>query len=301
MMRESFERELCGLILGYSREDGLHDTPVPGLRCLVMSHPSTKLPAVCTPSLCVIAQGDKRVLLEQEIHHYGPSQFLAVSVDLPILGEVLTASPEAPYLCLQIDLDARLLGEISAQTGVIPGTDHDSGRGLFVGDADDRLLESVLRLARLLDDPRDAVFLAPMISREIHYRLLGGAYGPRIARVAAPGGTMPRIAEAIRLLKADLARPVRVAELARVAGMSPSAFHRHFKDITAMSPLQYVKRLRLTEARQLMLAERVTAAGAAYRVGYESPSQFSRDYARLFGDPPMRDIGRIRTGVSAAI
>jgi transcriptional regulator GlxA family with amidase domain len=140
-----------------------------------------------------------------------------------------------------------------------------------------------------------------MISREIHYRLLGGAYGPRIARAAAPGGAMPRISEAIRRLKADLARPVRVADLAKVAGMSPSAFHQHFKEITAMSPLQYVKRLRLTEARQLMLAERITAAGAAYRVGYESPSQFSRDYSRVFGIPPMRDIGRIRSGVPSAL
>jgi AraC-like DNA-binding protein len=262
--------------------------------CIRLSEPNLKLPSVYQPSICVIVQGAKQVLLEEEIYRYAPPQFLAVSVDLPLLGQVIEASAARPYLCLQIEIDPRQIGELIAQSGDASWTRGDTGRGLFVGKLDGTTQEAVLRLARLLETPKDVPMLAPMMLRELHYRLLSGEYGPAIAQMAIAGSNTHKIAQILRRIKTDLAVPMRVEELAAMANMSPSSFHQHFKAVTAMSPLQYQKRLRLTEARQILLSENVDAATTAYRVGYESPSQFSREYARMFGAPPMRDIAEIR-------
>lgn len=286
--------ELAWLTQKYSSADGICTTALPGLRCIKLSAPNMNLPAVYEPSICVIVQGAKRVLLEEDIYRYSPPQFLAVSVDLPLLGEVLEASAQRPYLCLQIELDPRQIGDLIAQAGGTHWTRHDTGRGLFVGELDGAAQEAVLRLARLLETPKDIPILAPLMLREIHYRLLSGEYGPAIAQIAIAGSSIHTIGQIIRRLKSNLAAPVRVEELAAMANMSPSSFHEHFKAVTAMSPLQYIKRLRLTEARQILLSGNADAASTAYRVGYESPSQFSREYARMFGAPPMRDIAGIR-------
>lgn len=286
--------ELAALIGKYSDGDGIHATAVKGLRCIRLSAPNMKLPAVYEPSICVIAQGSKQVLLDEEIYRYAPPEFLAVSVDLPLLGQVVEASAERPYLCLQIEIDPRQIGELIAQSSETHWTREDTSRGLFVGRLDGAAQDAVLRLTRLLDTPKDIPLLAPMVLREIHYRLLSGEYGPSIAQMAIAGSNTHRIAQIIRRMKSNLAAPVRVEELAAMANMSPSSFHQHFKAVTAMSPLQYHKRLRLTEARHILLAENADAASTAYRVGYESASQFSREYARMFGAPPMRDIAGIR-------
>jgi AraC-like DNA-binding protein len=286
--------ELAALTEKYSSGDGICATAVSGLRCIKFTAPSMKLPAVYEPSLCVIVQGSKQVLLEDDIYRYAPSQYLAVSVDLPLLGQVLEASEERPYLCLQIEIDPRQIGELIAQSGDTHWTRNDTARGLFVGRLDGAAQEAVLRLARLLETPKDIPMLAPMMLREIHYRLLSGEYGPAIAQIAIAGSSINTIGQIIRRMKTNLAARLRVEELAAMANMSPSSFHEHFKAVTAMSPLQYYKRLRLTEARHILLSGNADAATTAYRVGYESASQFSRDYARMFGAPPMRDIAGIR-------
>jgi AraC-like DNA-binding protein len=289
--------ELAALVDQFSKGDGVHATAIPGLQCLRMSAPSMKTPAVYTPCVCVVVQGSKRVLLEEEIYRYSPSQYLAVSVDLPLLGQVIEASADKPYLCLQINLDPRHMSELIAQSGHDAWEQGGTARGMFVGKLDDAMMDTVLRLARLLHAPKDIPALAPMTMRELHYRLLSGAHGAAIAQIAIAGSTTQKIAQVIRRMKSDLAVPMRIEELAAMAHMSPSSFHQHFRAITAMSPLQYLKRLRLTEARQIMLSEPVDAASTAYRVGYESASQFSREYARMFGAPPMRDIAGLRSAV----
>jgi AraC-like DNA-binding protein len=286
--------ELAVLIEKYSTGDGIHATAVRGLRCIKLSAPNMKLPAVYEPSLCVIVQGSKQVLLEDEIYRYAPPQFLAISVDLPLLGQVLEASEQRPYLCLQVDIDPRQIGELIAQSDENHWTHDDTARGLFVGTLDGATQEAVLRLARLLETPRDIPMLAPMILRELHYRLLSSKYGPAIAQIAIAGSNTHKIGQIIRRMKSSFAAPIRVEELAAMVHMSPSSFHQHFKAVTAMSPLQYYKRLRLTEARHILLSENADAASTAYRVGYESTSQFSREYARMFGAPPMRDVAGMR-------
>ncbi|HSD39064.1 MAG TPA: AraC family transcriptional regulator [Rhodocyclaceae bacterium] len=286
--------ELGRLIVKNSNGDGIHPVGIDSLKCIRMSAPNDELPHVYNPCVCVIVQGEKQVLLEGEIYRYAPQQFLAVSVDLPLLGQVLVASAEAPYLCLAIDLDASTIADLLAQTDDAGWSRGETARGVFVGDLDDATLESVVRLARLLDAPRDIPVLAPLALREFHYRLLRGPYGPAVAQMAIAGSNTHNMGQIIRRMRAHYAEPISVTELASQANMSPSSFHQHFKAVTAMSPLQYQKRLRLTEARGLLLGGGMDAASAAYRVGYQSVSQFSREYARLFGAPPIRDVEALR-------
>jgi AraC-like DNA-binding protein len=291
---EAKRRELGALISKYSNGDGVHATAVGGLFCIRLSARHLQLPSVYQPSICVIIQGAKQVLLEDEIYHYSPPQFLAVSVDLPLLGQVTEASMEEPYLCLQIEIDARQIADLISQSGDASWSRGETSRGLFVGEVDSAMQESVLRLARLLETPRDIPVLAPLALRELHYRILNGPYGRAIAQMAIAGSNTHKIGQIIRRIKTQLASPILVEELASMANMSPSSFHQHFKAVTAMSPVQYQKRLRLTEARQILLAEKADAASAAYRVGYQSVSQFSREYARMFGAPPIRDVESLR-------
>lgn len=288
--------ELAALITHCSSEDGLHPTVIPGVLGIRLSAPHLQLPAVYRPSICVIVQGAKQVLLEQEVYRYAPSQFLAVSVDLPLVGQVLEATAAKPYLCLAIDLDGGQIADLLTHTP-LPATPA-AARGLFVGDLDEATLDSVLRLARLLRCPREVPVLAPLLLRELHYRILAGPAGAAIAQRVMAGSATCRIGQAIHRIKSRLAEPMRVTELAAQVHLSRSAFHEQFKAVTAMSPLQFQKRLRLTEARQILLSEQADAASTAYRVGYQSVSQFSREYARLFGAPPKRDVAGLRHGMS---
>jgi AraC-like DNA-binding protein len=304
MQGESRFLELARLVDKYSGTDGIHSTAVPGLTCLKISAAGGKVNSVYVPSVCIVVQGRKRVLLEDEIFKYAPGQYLAVSVDLPLLGQVTEASRTRPYLCLQIHLDAAMMSELIAQSvngeaGNDRWSSRETERGLFVGDVDDAMLDAVLRLARLLESPRDIPILAPMTMREVHYRMLSAAHGPAIAQIAVAGSNTQKIAQAIRRMKSNFTRTTSIEDLAAAVSMSPSSFHQHFKAVTAMSPLQFQKRMRLMEARQIMLTEPIDAASTAYRVGYESPSQFSREYARMFGAPPIRDIAGIRDSMIA--
>jgi AraC-like DNA-binding protein len=286
--------ELATIVERFSRAgEGAQPTAIPGVNCIRFSELNARLPSVYTPCVCFIVQGRKRVLLDTETYDYRPSQFLAVSVDLPVIGEVTEGSVDKPYLCLQVELDQVQLAELLIQANAVTAQQGTTPRGMFVGKVDPALGDCALRLARLLEAPQDIPLLAPMIKRELYYRLLTGAHAATIMQLARAGSSMQRIAMALRELKSNFAKPVRIEDLATRIGMSVSSFHAHFKAVTAMSPLQYQKRLRLMEARQIMLAEQRDAASTAYLVGYESPSQFSREYARVFGNPPGRDIQQL--------
>ncbi|HEY0960994.1 MAG TPA: AraC family transcriptional regulator [Pseudomonadales bacterium] len=285
---------LAAIVERFSRGgEGAQATAIRGVNCIRFSERNARLPSVYTPCVCFIVQGRKRVLLDKEVYAYRPSQFLAVSVDLPVIGEVTEGSVEKPYLCLQVELDQAQLAELLVQSPALPPHQRATPRGVFVGKLDASLGDCALRLARLLLAPQDIPLLAPLIKRELYYRLLTGAHAAAIAQLARAGSSMQRIGLAIRELKSNFDKPVRIEDLASRIGMSVSSFHAHFKAVTAMSPLQYQKRLRLMEARQIMLMEMRDAASTAYRVGYESPSQFSREYARVFGNPPGRDIQQL--------
>lgn len=286
--------ELSGIVTRHQAEDGFRPSAIPRLSLVRSSRSTEAVPTVYKPSLCMIAQGSKRVELGGRGYVYDAAKYLAVSVDLPIVGSILEASPERPYLSLVLDIDLPALSDLMLQHPDAAGA-QAAGPALGVSSVEPGLLDAMLRLVRLLDTPKDAPILAPLAEREILYRLLSGGQAPMIRRIAAAGSRLRQVSRAIAWLKDNYAGPLRVAQLAAEVGMSPSSFHSHFKAATAMSPLQYRTRLRLQEARRLMVAETLDAASAGFRVGYESPSQFSRDYARLFGAPPLKDALRLRS------
>jgi AraC-like DNA-binding protein len=248
---------------------------------------------VYEPSLCVVAQGAKEVLLADETYRLNPAQSLLVTVDLSVVARVVEASAVRPYLALRISLDPRSVGELLADGMTAPSLGPPA-RGLAVTLVEPPLLDAVSRLVALLDCPQDIAPLAPLVLREITYRVLTGPQWSRLRQIASAGASAQRIARAIRWLKDHVTDPLRIQSLAKHVRMSPSAFHLHFKGVTAMSPLQYQKRLRLQEARRLMLGEGLDAADAGFRVGYESPSQFSREYRRIFGAPPCQHVAALR-------
>ena len=290
-------KELTALLTRHTdgKGDGVHKTDIERLEFARESAVSAALPVLCQPILGIIIQGKKEALLGEETYRYDAAQYIVISVDLPLCGFVVEATPDKPYLGFKLNLDPRQLCDIIAQTSPSARQKEDSVRGLFVSTADTSLLDGAIRLTRLLDTPQDIPMLAPIVIREIYYRLLMGEQGEAVRQIATSGSNMQRIAEVIQLIKADFTQPMRVEDLADRVSMSPSSFHHHFKQVTSMSPIQYQKQLRLLEARRLMLAENSNAASAAYDVGYESPSQFSREYKRLFGVPPSRDIARLKS------
>jgi AraC-like DNA-binding protein len=273
--------------------EGVYQTAVPGLILYRSSVTSEHDAIVYEPSLVIVAQGSKEVVLAGEAYRYDPAQSLLVSVDLPVTARVVEASPDRPCLVVRVALDLAVVSELLAGCPVVASS-GPLGRGLGVSPAEPLLLDAVNRFVALLDAPQDVVALAPLRLREITYRVLTGPQGARLRQIAAAGAPSQRIARAIRWLKDHFRDTLRIESLARQVGMSTSAFHQHFKGVTAMSPLQYQKRLRLQEARRLMLVEGLDAAEAAFRVGYESPSQFGREYRRMFGASPRRSVAALR-------
>jgi AraC-like DNA-binding protein len=289
-------KELAALVDRHTdgRGNGAHATAINPLVFMRECNPATAMQSVTEPLLSIVVQGKKELLLNEETYQYGIAQYLVVTVDLPLSACAVEATSDQPYLGFKLKLDPAQLCEIIAQTNLDRGK-KESVNGWFISDADPSLIDCAIRLTQLLDTPQDIPFLAPMIIREIYYRLLGGEQGEAVRQIATSGSTMQRIAEVIKQIKADFTKPLRIEELAGQANMSPSSFHRHFKAVTSMSPLQYQKQLRLLSARQMMLAEDADATYTAYQVGYESTSQFSREYSRMFGAPPIRDVERLRT------
>jgi AraC-like DNA-binding protein len=285
--------ELASLMTQLTPGDGIHPTAVQGVSILRASTPNNLVHDVHEPAVCVIVQGSKRVLLADEVLRYDPSRYLVASVDLPVSAEVLQASADKPYLCLRMSLDPRDVAETVLQSG-LSAVRKPTSRGLFLSETTPPLLDAVLRLVRLLRAPDDIALLAPLTKREILYRLLTGPEGVRLHQIASPDSHSQRVARAIAWLKENFHLPMKVDEMARQVNMSTSSLHHHFKAVTAMSPLQYQKQLRLQEARKLMLGAGLDAATASWRVGYESSSQFSREYRRMFSESPGRDAQRLR-------
>jgi AraC-like DNA-binding protein len=290
-------QELADLLTRHTdgKGNGFHQTDVDQLEFGRETSVATRLHGVSEPMLGIVVQGKKEALLGEESYRYGAAQYLVISVDFPISGFIIEATPQQPYLGFKLNLDpSQLCDIITNQTKLNTSKKENSVRGFFVSNADTPLLDCALRLTKLLDTPQDIPMLAPMIIREIYYRLLTGEQGQAVRQIATSGSNMQRIAEVIQLIKVDFTQSMRIEELAGQANMSPSSFHHHFKKVTSMSPLQYQKQLRLLEARRLMLAENSNADNAAHQVGYESPSQFSREYSRMFGASPIKDIERLR-------
>lgn len=296
------QAELIALVARFAPGEGVHDTAIAPLQLIRADIPMGHLCTVYEPGLCVVVQGRKQAALAGEVFEYDPLHYLVISVSLPVIGQVLEATPERPFLCVRLDIDPQEISGLMLEAGVIERDAAAAERGLHVSRMSDALLDAVLRLLRLLSKPEDAQVLAPLTLREIFYRVLMGDLGSRLLELAVADSHTERISRAIDLLKRSYNESVRIEDLAGAVHMSPSSLHHHFKAVTAMSPLQFQKQLRLHEARRLMLADGLDAMAAGYRVGYESPSQFSRDYRRLFGAPPRRETERVRNGaVPAAV
>jgi AraC-like DNA-binding protein len=272
----------------------LLSTAIAGLSLYRRDQPTEPMTGMYEPSICLVAQGAKRVLLGEETYLYDGHNYLITSVHLPTVVQVVKASPEKPYLGLKLQLDQREISQLMADSNLPPPRDRQSSRGMAIAEVTLPLLTAFQRLLDLLAEEKDIPILAPIIKREIIYRLLVGEQGARLRQIASAGSQSHQIARAIDWLKGNFTRQLRIDDLAAQARMSTSTFHHHFRSMTALSPLQYQKQLRLQEARRLMLAEHLDAANAAFQVGYESPSQFSREYNRLFGTSPLRDIAALR-------
>ncbi|HYO69716.1 MAG TPA: AraC family transcriptional regulator [Archangium sp.] len=286
--------ELAEAIDRFAPRDGVHPTAIERMSLIRSSRAGEPVHTLHQPALCLIAQGSKQLMLGEDVYQYDASRHLVVSVDLPMTGRVLQATSQVPYLCFRFDLDPGELADMLLQARLPSPSQRTSARGMYLGETCPLLLDAVLRLVRLLDTPEDIPALAPLAMREILYRLLKGEHGWRLNQIVTANSQAQRIARVIGWLKEHFAEPLRIEDIAREVHMSTSSLHHHFKAVTAMSPLQYQKQLRLQEARRLMLSEDVDAATAGFRVGYESPSQFSREYSRLFGAPPARDQRRLR-------
>ena len=298
---EALRRELVDRLKRRTGADGGHETVIPELKIWRYSQPTEPTHVLQESAVYVVVQGRKQVTVGDETYFYDPSHYLAVSLDLPAVGNVIAASPAKPYLCMTLTVDPRELAALIVETGgQAPRDDHD-GRALYVSRLRPPLLEGFLRLLRLLDAPQDIPVLAPLILRELHYRLLQSEQFGRLAQMAIGDGRLRRVSGAIAWINEHFAEPLRIEALAKRSHMSPSALHSHFKAVAAMSPIQYQKRLRLQEARRRLLSGETSAEAIAYSVGYASASQFSREYARLFGEPPRRDAERARDAASGRV
>jgi AraC-like DNA-binding protein len=285
---------LAHSIARWTVESGRLFTGIPALSLSRRDELTEPVSVMYEPTVCLVAQGAKRIVLGDDTYVYDAHHFLITSVDLPTVVQIIKASREKPYLGIILKLDHREMTQLMVDSHLPPPRAQQSSRGMAIGEVTLPLLAAFQRLIDLLDEPKDIPILSPIIQREIFYRLLVGDQGARLRQMASRGSQSHQIARAINWLKGNYTKPLRIDDLSTQVNMSPSTFHHHFRAVTAMSPLQYRKWLRLNEARRLMLTERQDAATAAFQVGYESPSQFSREYNRLFGAPPLRDITNLR-------
>lgn len=288
-----YRDELVRLLTQRFTTPGIYETAIAPLHVIRFDAPSELIHTVHKPALCLIVQGQKEIGLGDDHYLYDPLSYLVVSVTLPVSGRVLMASAESPYLCIRFDFEPTEIAQVIADAPPA-GVPDEPELGLFLEKVDVPLLETMLRLVRLLETPKDIGMLAPLALRELYYRLLRGVHGRRLYELALGDSQTRRVTRAIDWLNNHYTQPLRIEELARVANLGNSTLHHRFKAVTAMSPLQYQKQLRLQEARRLLLGEGLDVASACYRVGYESPSQFSREYSRQFGCPPSRDASRVR-------
>lgn len=290
-------KELAGSISKALGSAATLSTEVPGLTFYRNTAPTTPNPCTYEPSLLLIPQGQKRVDLGKQSYVFGESTFLLTSIDLPIVSRVCVASVEKPYLAFFLKLDMGIVRDVLHTEEVRISAPPIGTRGMVLGETTVELLTPCSRMVQLLDTPQDIPFFCKLLQREIIYRLLQGPQGDRLRSVATMAGQSYQTAKAVTWLRQNFEKTLSVDELASMAGMSRSTLHHHFRGLTAMSPLQFQKQLRLHTARQKMLTEELDAASAAFAVGYESPSQFNREYKRFFGKPPMRDVQALRASL----
>ncbi|AJC80076.1 AraC family transcriptional regulator protein [Rhizobium etli bv. phaseoli str. IE4803] len=293
-------QEIVDIVMRFAPGDGEFSTAIGNLHVSRRSKPSDPFHSSYRPCFAFVLQGAKSLQLGTERISYGTGDYLLTSLDLPVAWRVTEASPEVPHLCVGLAIDSEKLLELLSRIDIPrPAAHTDGQRGMVVNVAPPELMDAAVRLLRLLDRPGDIPAMAPLIEQEILYRVLTGPHGARLINIATSDSHSNRIARAVAWLKENFARPLRIEDLAERVNMSVSSFHHHFKSVTAMTPVQYQKQLRLHEARRLMLVERLDAGTAGHRVGYQSPSQFSREYSRLYGASPARDIDGVR-GMMAA-
>ncbi|PAE06644.1 AraC family transcriptional regulator [Terribacillus saccharophilus] len=285
---------LAGVINKFAPREGVGETNIPSL--FFIHHTSTYGPVrgVYKPSVCIIVQGEKEILLGQDRLLYGPKHYLVASVDLPVSGQILEASASAPYLAMKLEFTPAEILKVMEEAAIQIVSGEDPKRGMYVNEIEAPILDVAVRLASLLEKPEDIPVLAPLVKKEILYRLLQGKHGSALAQMAVQGSYTQRIRDVIDHIRNHYDQSFRIEELAEIAGMSVSTLHRHFREVTAMSPIQFQKQIRLQEARHLLLYDDADTTDAALQVGYESVSQFSREYARMFGFPPRRDINRLK-------
>jgi AraC-like DNA-binding protein len=301
MMLESLRSSLARIILSKTRPDEVLETPIEGLRLIQRTRPTGPLAVTYEPSLAVVVQGRKQIDLGGATIVYDASRFLLTSLDLPVMSRVTEASPHKPYACLALRLDMPVVRELAAR--IEPDTEELAARGpaMATGPVTAELLDALHRLVLLLDAPQDLPLLSPLVQREITYRVLRSPAGARLRQIAVMGEESQRVGRAVEWIRRHFREPLRVGELAAMANMGLSTFHRHFRALTNMSPLQYQKKLRLQAARDSMLTQGLDVAAAAYEAGYESVSQFTREYARLFGRPPGRDVRQLRQAAAGPV
>lgn len=285
---------LSSLLAQIAQSDGNYPMPVPALTLYRRSTPTEPMPCIFGLGLGLTVQGGKRVTLGDEIYDYAAGQSLITTVDLPVVSYVTQASTSTPYFGLRLELDARLIAQAAVEMDFTAPLDSSTTRAMSVVTLDQGLKDALFRLIALAHEPQLIPLLAPLIEQEIVVRLLSGEHGANLRRLVAVGSPSQQIAKVVTWLKQHYTENLPIDDLAAKAHMSPSTFRQHFRAVTGMSPLQYVKNLRLQDARQLMLNENLDAGSAAVRVGYESASQFSREYSRFFGEPPNRDMRRMK-------
>jgi AraC-like DNA-binding protein len=288
------QNEFTKLIERHVVGEGVSATAIPSLYFIRRSNVPEPSHGVYKPALCIVAQGAKEIWLAQERFKYSPADYLVSSVDLPVTSQVTEASSTVPYLSIRLEFTPGQILEVLRDATIRVRPKENAKRAMFVSHLESSLLDAVIRLARLLDNPEDIPVLAPLFTKEILYRVLQGQHGIALEQIAIEGSNTNRVRDVIGHITDHFDRSFRIEELAELANMSVASLHRHFKEVAAMSPIQFQKQLRLQEARRLLLAESADAADVAFRVGYESPSQFSREYSRMFGLPPIEDVKRVR-------
>jgi len=290
-------KNLLAAALRYCKSPGTHPTPMPGLFVIRRDKPTDATPGMYNPVVCFVLQGEKDVWTGSKVYRYNSTNYLVSCMDIPATAQVVAASPKQPFICLKLELQPSMVYEILQETPSAEIQREKAEGGFFVEKVTAELADAFARLMKALENKNDLNVLAPSIIREIHYRLMSSRYGMKIRQLGVAGSKTQRIRKVVERLQKEYAMPLKVAVLAQMANMSPSSFHLHFRQATSMSPLQYQKQIRLQEARRLLSIETLDAASVAFKVGYESPSQFSREYRRLFGQPPMRDIDHLRMSI----
>ncbi|MEG0293825.1 AraC family transcriptional regulator [Enterococcus sp.] len=284
------QEALANIIERYTRTDGQHPSLIPTLSFTRISKITDPAHGVYTTSLCVIAQGEKEALLSNERYTYNPNHYLIASVELPVIAQITKASSEKPYLALKLDFSAHEIIDCLREMALTTQKSKTTKRGIYISQMEQPLLDALLRLVYLLETPADISVLAPLIKKEIIYRLLQSEHREQLIQIGIEGSTTQQVAQVIQYITKNYEKNIPIKQLTAIAQMSPATLYRHFNQVTTMSPIQFQKELRLQTARRLLISEPLNAADVAFRVGYESPSQFSREYSRMFGRSPKEDV-----------